>query len=357
MATFFNPIVYKVDTSGNRWHDMLDYTGEEKIDIQAIDVPGLISTDADNVIKAGTDGKLFSLGGGTVECKFNIEDLISAESGNMSRPSLVDGLLYTDSCVFNSADFVSTDVDNSIKFGGDGLLYVYGGDECQVNISELISADADNAITLSINDGKLFATSSATCTYNVIDFISTNPGNEITVGADGKLMVENLVCTWPIVDMISNIPNNRIKSHVTGDGKLYVIPSDLVSTTAPNALSTDASDFLLRVNPKDIISDDANSGLSTGTDGKLILTGGDFWLKLFAAGNFMKYYGPTLPPGGTWAYISFAYYEDGDLPGDSYLQNMNSAGIGAGGSLIPGGATQWFEGSPMFARNVVWRVA
>lgn len=334
MATFFDPVVRRTNTAGSQVHGLLNYPADEKISGQAIDIAGLISGDTDNTIKLGADGKLYSIGGGTVTCVFNIEDLISTESGNMSRPSLIDGLLFTDSCVFNTADFVSADTDNLIKFGTDGLLYVYGGDECQVNISELISADADNAITLSINDGKLYAVSSASCTYNIIDFISTDNGNEVRVGTDGKLMVENLVCTWPVVDMISSIANNRLKSHVTGDGKLYVIPGDLVSTTAPNALSTDATDFLLRVNPGDLISSDNNSGLATGDDGKLVSILGA-WVENTTWVNGGEGVPGILFPGSAtqrWGYIIGCRHHDADV--SASMVHGIIAGAINGGSYI-----------------------
>jgi len=355
MADLFNPIVLTTNTSGGQVHGLLDYVGGEKLDSQAIDIAGLISADADNVIKPGADGKLFSLGGGTINCTFNVEDLISSEAGNMSRPSLEDGLLYTDSCEFNTASFVSTDSDNSLSFGSDGLLYVYGGDECEINIANLISADSGNAITISIVDGKLYATSESTCTYDIVDFISTDIDNEITVGVDGKLLVRNMVCEWPIVDMISNAPNNRLKSYVTGDGKLCVLPIDLPSTTSPNALTIDGTDNLLRVNPSNLISGDDNSGLITGSDGKLSVDFGVYWLELFLNGNFKLISGSQLPTGGTWAYISFRSYYDGDLPWDDYLQGVADAGVGAGGTYAIQYWTRQREPDP-WARMVVWRV-
>jgi len=355
MANNFNPIVLRTIDGMVQVHGLLDYTEAEKLDSRAIDISGLISADVDNVVKLGTDGKLFSLGAGAFECTFNIEDLVSSEAGNMSRPSLEDGLLYTDSCEFNSATFVSVDADNSIKFGSDGLLYVYGGDECEINISNLISSDAGNAITISIDDGKLYAISSASCTYNIIDFISTDADNEIVVGGDGKMLVRNLVCEWPIVDMISAISNNRLKAHVAGDGKLYVIPKDLVSSSVPNALTIDGSDNLLRVNPDSLISGDTGGGVSTGTDNKLVVDFGAYWLNLYRAGNFKLLHTNILPAGGTWAYISFRSYYDADLPEYDYLQGIADVGVAAGGTII----REYWTGAKVYdpwARTIAWRV-
>lgn len=365
-VTYFNPIVHTTPPSE---HGLLDYDDEQRIDIRSIHISGLISTDSTNVIKPGTDGKLFSLGGGS--CTFNVEDLLSAEAGNMSRPSTVDGLLYTDMCKFNTSDFVSTDVDNDIKFGSDGLLYVDGSEECTINIANLISTEAGNSITISIVDGKLYVVDASSCTYNIIDFISIDAGNEISVGSDGKLHVENLVCEWPIIDLVSNIANNRIRINTTGDGKLYVIPKDLVSTTLPNTITLDSADNLLRVNPKDIVSSDANSGLVVGSDGKLTVDFGAYWINMFATDNFKLHSGPFLPTGGTWAYFCIQPYWDADLGGDAghrwsnhhrgnYLRHIIGAGVGAGGSWIPDVPLIDYFGhdkEQIHCISLVWRVA
>lgn len=99
--THYNPIIHCLNPASQ--HRVLVTTGEEKIDPKSIDAPGLISTDEDNVLKAGTDGLLNVP---TVSAS----SLISADEGNTIKAG-TDGLLNVPAATIPNAVAAATQAE------------------------------------------------------------------------------------------------------------------------------------------------------------------------------------------------------------------------------------------------------
>ena len=73
----------------------------------------LVSDSTGNLLDIGRDGLLF----------LSASSLVSSSAGNLIRISSDDGLLYVSGAGASSA-LISSDADNGVMLGSDGLLYV-----------------------------------------------------------------------------------------------------------------------------------------------------------------------------------------------------------------------------------------
>ena len=133
MAENLKPVVISSDGSKH-----VIATEGEKLDSQFINKETLISSDADNQLKAGTDGNLFVPP--AEQQTIDPATLVSAEAGN-TLTTAVDGKLFVPAPatpdVPTPAELISTDLGNSITTGTDGKL-----------IAKAVSTDANNLIKL-----------------------------------------------------------------------------------------------------------------------------------------------------------------------------------------------------------------
>ncbi len=120
----------------------------------------LISTDANNDISAGTDGRLYL-------------DAITTET-NTTLALSAGELVYTNEDADNAnIALISTDANNDISAGTDGRLYM----------------DQTNT-TLSLTAGELVYTNEDADNANVA-LISTDANNDISAGTDGRLYLDD----------------------------------------------------------------------------------------------------------------------------------------------------------------------
>lgn len=168
MAENLKPVVLNDDGSAH----ITAQTGD-KLDPQYIDNSALVSADADNLLKEGSDGKLFVASPAAPDIPTPSE-LISTDLGN-SITTGTDGKLI--------AKAVSTDANNLIKRGGDNGAHLTGSDIISSGTEEnLLSVNAvDHRVQLptakvvEVIDHKI----------SDIKIVSNDADNKLSVGSDG----------------------------------------------------------------------------------------------------------------------------------------------------------------------------
>ncbi len=225
---------------------------------------GLISTDANNDISAGTDGRLYL-------------DAAASET-NTTLGISAGALVYTNEDADNAnVSLISTDANNDISAGSDGRLYL-----------DAITAETNT--TLGISAGQLVYTNEDADNANV-GLISTDANNDISAGTDGRLYLDAaasetnttlgisagaLVYTNEDADnanvaLISTDANNDISAG--SDGRLYL---DAITAETNTTLGISAGQLVYTNEDADnanvaLISTDANNDISAGSDGRLYL--------------------------------------------------------------------------------------
>lgn len=151
-----------------------------------VNTQDIVGVQTDNIIKRDGAGRLIVLpadvvaavgGGGGGGGTANPNDLVSTQANN----ALVlgaDGKLYVARAVTNPADLVSATAGNQLSVGYDGKLTVPA--PTPVNPADLVSAQANNAITTS-TDGKLYLNSTT-----LAGGVSADANNILVAGSDGK---------------------------------------------------------------------------------------------------------------------------------------------------------------------------
>lgn len=238
-----------------------------------IDKPALVSSDADNLLKTGSDGSLL------VDRKDipaasapSASDYVSAESGNQLKVSAVDSKLFVAKPeAVNPASLVSGVSGNAVTVAADNKLYVASADV--PSPADMVSSDAGNRITVG-SDSKLFVASQS---VTPSDLISTDVNNSLVRGSDAKLKVKvvsddagnlltrgsDLGAMVKAADMISNGSAGNLITENSVDHGIEVKTSDVQTLI-------DAS-----LNAKVIVSDDAGNLVTKGTDGGAFLSGAD----------------------------------------------------------------------------------
>lgn len=200
MATDLKPVV--ISNDGTK-HSSVE--AGDKLDSQYIDKGGLISSDADNQLRAGTDGNLF-----VPPAESQTVDpatLVSAESGNVLTTA-VDGKLFVPTPaapdVPTPSELISTDLGNSITTGTDGKLIAKavstdannliqrGGDNgAHIEASDIISSGTEENL-LSVNAVDHRVQLPTAKVVEVIDhkigdikIVSNDADNKLSVGSDG----------------------------------------------------------------------------------------------------------------------------------------------------------------------------
>ncbi len=238
----------------------------------------LISTDANNDISAGTDGRLYL-------------DAVTSET-NTTLGISAGALVYTNEDADNAnVSLISTDANNDISAGSDGRLY-------------LDAAASETNTTLGISAGALVYTNEDADNANVA-LISTDANNDISAGSDGRLYLDAaasetnttlgisagaLVYTNEDADnanvaLISTDANNDISAG--SDGRLYL---DAVTAETNTTLGISAGQLVYTNEDADnanvaLISTDANNDLSAGTDGRLYVTASETALTITTDGT------------------------------------------------------------------------
>lgn len=214
----------------------------------------LISGDAGNIIKEGSDKLLYA----SVKASDFVGDLVSPDSGN--QITIRNEKLYVQETEVRPSDMISNNAGNIISLGTDSKLLA------KVNVSDLVSSDTGNDLV--IKGGGLYVEAKGGI-ENVADIVSDQEGNIITATKDNKL--------YAAVDagtLISSDVGNIIKQGA--DGKLSATANSLVSNIANNLLQVDARNQL-QVASTDLLSSDANNSLSLGTDSRLYYNRGITW--------------------------------------------------------------------------------
>lgn len=200
MAENLKPVVINSDGSKH-----VIAAPDDKLDSQYIDKGGLISSDANNQLKAGTDGNLF-----VPPAEAQTVDpatLISAETGN-ALTTAVDGKLFVPTPVAPvvppPSDLISTDLGNSITTGTDSKLIAKA---VSTDANNLIQRGGDNGAHLEASDIISSGTEENLLSVNAVDhrvqlptakindiiehklgdlhIVSTDANNKLSVGSDG----------------------------------------------------------------------------------------------------------------------------------------------------------------------------
>jgi len=241
------------------------------IDNAYIDKPALVSSDADNLLKTGTDGNLIvdknDIPAAAVPAA---SDYVSAESGNQLKVSTVDSKLFVaEPEDVDPASLVSGVSGNAMTVAADNKLYVASADV--PSPADMVSSDTGNRLTVG-SDSKLFVASQSVAPA---DLISTDVNNSLVRGSDEKLKVKvvsddagnlltrgsDLGAMVKAADMISNGSTGNLIIENATDHGLEVKTSD-VQTLINTAL-----------NEKVIVSEDADNLITKGTDGGAFLSG------------------------------------------------------------------------------------
>jgi len=263
MSVTFTPS--KLNTDGSRERPE---TGSV-IDNEFIDKPSLVSTDADNLLKVGTDGALEVLksdlpaGGGV-----DPADLVSSQAGNQISVAADNKLFVPEVEVPTASDLVSSQAGNQITVSStDAKLYAAATDP-----NSLVSGVTGNAISVAA-DGKLFVATADTPTP--ADLISADANNQLTVGTDSKLYVTG-VDQPTAADLRSTDADNLLR--LGTDTKMTLTSRSMISDTpALNLLTVNASDKGLQLLPSDVqnaiavVSTDHGNALVKGSDGGAFL--------------------------------------------------------------------------------------
>ena len=196
------------------------------------------------------------------------------EDGSRARPAT--GSVIDNSYIDKQA-LISKDASNLLKLGSDGALAVSAADvpsggTAAVDPASLVSAKAGNQLTVS-TDKKLYVPAPATVSAS--DLVSSDTGNSLTMGTDARLFVKTPE-TASAGALRSADADNLLKLGTDARLTLTsgAIISD---APAVNLLTTNAADHALQVLPDDVkknlsvVSADKGNALSAGTDGGAFL--------------------------------------------------------------------------------------
>lgn len=200
MAENLKPVVINSDGSKH-----VTIEAGDKLDSQYIDKDTLISSDANNQIKVGTDGNLFVPP--AEQQTIDPATLVSAEAGN-TLTTAVDGKLFVPAPatpdVPTPAELISTDLGNSITTGTDGKLIAKA---VSTDANNLIQRGGDNGAHIEASDIISSGTEENLLSVNAVDhrvqlptakindiiehklgdlhIVSTDADNKLSVGSDG----------------------------------------------------------------------------------------------------------------------------------------------------------------------------
>ena len=171
----------------------------DTLDSAFISKADMLSSDPQNVITLGSDGKLF------VSVDKNV---LSENPSNILHKDLVGKVLL------QATDLVSSDAGNGLHLGTDQKLFTPG-----------LSTDENNALRKG-NDGGFF--------INARDLISTESMNPFCVDCKGKLRFDTSILPPP-PRVVSDHKDNVLSED--DDGSAYLLLKDLTNDSCDNMLS------------------------------------------------------------------------------------------------------------------------
>ena len=214
MAENLKPVVISSDGSKH-----VIATEGEKLDSQFINKETLISSDADNQLKAGTDGNLFVPP--AEQQPIDPATLVSAEAGN-TLTTAVDGKLFVPAPatpdVPTPAELISTDLGNSITTGTDGKLIAKA---VSTDANNLIKRGGDNGAHLTGSDIISSGTEENLLSVNAVDHRVQLPTAKVVEIIDHKIAD---------VHIVSTDADNKLS--VGSDGGAYYSGADAPTVTA-----------------------------------------------------------------------------------------------------------------------------
>ena len=214
MAENLKPVVISSDGSKH-----VIATEGEKLDSQFINKETLISSDANNQLKAGTDGNLFVPP--AEQQTIDPATLVSAEAGN-TLTTAVDGKLFVPAPatpdVPTPAELISTDLGNSITTGTDSKL-----------ISKAVSTDANNLIKRGGDNGAHLTGSDIISSGTEENLLSVNAVDHRVQLPTAKV-VEIIDHKLDDLHIVSIDADNKLS--VGSDGGAYYSGADAPTVTA-----------------------------------------------------------------------------------------------------------------------------
>ena len=186
----------------------------DTLDSAFISKADMLSSDPQNVITLGSDGKLF------VSVDKNV---LSENPSNILHKDLVGKVLL------QATDLVSSDAGNGLHLGTDQKLFTPG-----------LSTDENNALRKG-NDGGFF--------INARDLISTESMNPFCIDCKGKLRFDTSILP-PAPRVVSDHKDNVISED--DDGSAYLLLKDLTNDNCDNMLSV--VDNKLHIGYENIVS-------------------------------------------------------------------------------------------------------
>ena len=213
MAENLKPVVISSDGSKH-----VIATEGEKLDSQFINKETLISSDADNQLKAGTDGNLFVPP--AEQQTIDPATLVSAEAGN-TLTTAVDGKLFVPTPetpdVPTPAELISTDLGNSITTGTDGKMIAKA---VSTDANNLIKRGGDNGAHLEASDIISSGTEENLLSVNAVDHRVQLPTAKVVEIIDHKIAD---------VKIVSQDADNKIT--IGSDGGAYYAAQDIPTIT------------------------------------------------------------------------------------------------------------------------------
>ena len=241
----FTPIIYDSNTGEHRPAG----SGEQ---VGVTFVP--IDPSSENVIRQTVNGLMVS--------PSDLPPALSSQPGNYLRYGNDRGLFCDGNDVLSNADdnVLRIDAtDRKIKLTANDIKTAAGSTDVTV-----VSRDSNNIIREG-SDGGAYLNESSVPTG-----VSSDANNILTRGSDGKPYLANSAVTVDPASLVSGVAGNLLATDYTG--KLAVtsagVAGGIISADSGNLLGTDTTGRLT-LTPSQLISSTANNALVPGNDGKL----------------------------------------------------------------------------------------